>query len=88
LVQKGKLGFVIQDKFDPISRLIPLSVIPLSITHLYNKRVCPTKNEPQLGISYLEKEREGVRERETGVGRVSRPTARHIKGLVTFGIDS
>jgi hypothetical protein len=30
---------------------------------LYNKIVCPTKNEPQQGISYLEREREGVRER-------------------------
>ena len=30
---------------------------------LYNKRVRPTKNEPQQGISYLEIEREGVRER-------------------------
>jgi len=27
---------------------------------LYNKRVRPTKNEPQQGISYLEREREGV----------------------------
>ncbi len=26
---------------------------------LYNKRVRPTKNEPQQGISYLEREREG-----------------------------
>ena len=34
---------------------------------LYNKRACPTKNEPQQGISYLERETEGVRERE---GRV------------------
>jgi len=34
--------------------------------HLYNKRVRPTENEPQRqGISYLEREREGVtRERE------------------------
>jgi hypothetical protein len=24
------------------------------------KRACPTKNEPQQGISYLEREREGV----------------------------
>jgi hypothetical protein len=31
---------------------------------LYNKRVRPTKNEPQQGISYLEREREGVREGE------------------------
>jgi hypothetical protein len=31
--------------------------------HLYNKRVHPTKNEPQQGISYLEREREVVRER-------------------------
>ncbi len=31
----------------------------------YNKRVCPTKKEPQQQeISYLEREREGVRERE------------------------
>jgi hypothetical protein len=41
---------------------------------LYNKRVCPTKNEPQQGISYLERAREGgERERERGVVvRVSR----------------
>ncbi len=41
---------------------------------LYNKRACPTKNEPQQGISYLEREGEiekRVREREGG-GRVSR----------------
>ncbi len=25
--------------------------------HLYNKRACPTKKEPQQGISYLERER-------------------------------
>jgi len=29
--------------------------------YLYNKRACPTKNEPQQGISYLERERAGVR---------------------------
>jgi hypothetical protein len=28
-------------------------------TNLYNKRVRPTKNEPQQGISYLERAREG-----------------------------
>jgi hypothetical protein len=32
---------------------------------LYNKRVRPTKNEPQQGISYLERERD-ERERERG----------------------
>jgi hypothetical protein len=37
---------------------------------LYNKRACPTKNEPQQGISYLEREREGVRVR--GVARGER----------------
>ncbi len=39
--------------------------------NLYNKRVRPTKKEPQQqGISYLEREREGVRrEREGQVGR-------------------
>jgi hypothetical protein len=35
----------------------------LKLQNLYNKRVCPTKNEPQQGISYLERAREGVRER-------------------------
>ncbi len=35
----------------------------------YNKRVCPSKNEPQQGISNLERDREGDRERERGVGR-------------------
>jgi hypothetical protein len=34
-------------------------------TYLYNKRACPTKNEPQQGISSLEREREGG-ERERG----------------------
>ena len=33
-----------------------------------NKRVRPTKNEPQQGISNLEREREGVRERGVGGG--------------------
>ena len=32
--------------------------------NLYNKIVCPIKNDPQQGISYLETEREGVRDRE------------------------
>jgi hypothetical protein len=37
---------------------------------LYNKRVCPIKNEPQQqGISYLEREREGVRERGGRAGQ-------------------
>jgi hypothetical protein len=31
--------------------------------NLYNKRGCPTANEPQQGISYPEREREEVRER-------------------------
>jgi hypothetical protein len=41
--------------------------------NLYNKRFCPSKNDPQKkGISYLEREREGG-ERDRGVGeRVSR----------------
>ncbi len=33
------------------------------MNNLYNKRVSPTTNEPQKGISYLEREREGERER-------------------------
>jgi hypothetical protein len=33
---------------------------------LYNKRACPTKNEPQQGISYMERERAGLRERGAG----------------------
>jgi hypothetical protein len=33
--------------------------------NLYNKRVSPTKNNSQQqGISYLEREREGVRQKE------------------------
>jgi hypothetical protein len=42
--------------------------------HLYNKRVRPTKNEPQQQVvSYLKREREGVRERKrAGGGQVSR----------------
>jgi hypothetical protein len=36
-------------------------------SYLYNKRACPTKNEPQQGISYLERARAGgEREREMG----------------------
>ena len=42
-------------------------IYPLwQLFHLYNKRACPTKNEPQQGISYLERERAGVRERGAG----------------------
>jgi hypothetical protein len=38
------------------------------VRFLYNKRVRPTENEPQQqGISYLERERDGVRERERGM---------------------
>jgi hypothetical protein len=37
--------------------------------HLYNKRVCPTKNEPQQGISYLEKARERGGERGGWAGQ-------------------
>jgi len=37
--------------------------------YMYNKRVRPTKNEPQQGITYLEREREGVRDREGRAGR-------------------
>jgi hypothetical protein len=37
------------------------------LKYLYNKRVCPTKKEPQeQEISYLEREREGVREKGVG----------------------
>jgi hypothetical protein len=63
----------------------------VAFTSLCYKRACPTKNEPQQGISYLEREREEVRERgrgrerETGSGLdregggwISRSTARHI----------
>jgi hypothetical protein len=54
--------------------------------HLFNKRVRPTKNEPQQGISYLEREMEGVRERgrsareRKGVGERESggPAGRHI----------
>jgi len=39
---------------------------------LYNKRVRPTKNEnQQQGVYYVEREKEGVRERVVG-GQVSR----------------
>ena len=55
--------------------------------NLYNKRVRPTKNEPQQGISYLERAREGVRERERGVGgQVSRQSYLRL-GYVWFGRD-
>jgi hypothetical protein len=47
--------------------------------NLYNKRACPTKNEPQQGISYLERERAGVRERERERGWLAgRSAGRHI----------
>jgi hypothetical protein len=40
------------------------------LLHLFNKRVCPTKNEPQQqGISYLDREREGVGERGMWAGQ-------------------
>jgi hypothetical protein len=42
------------------------------LLNLYNKRVCPTKNEPQQGISYLEREREGVNEKRVGGGERER----------------
>jgi hypothetical protein len=59
--------------------------ISFKLFSIYIKiRVCPTKNEPQHGISNLEREREGVRERGR---RVSRSAGRHIKGLVRFGRD-
>jgi hypothetical protein len=40
-------------------------------TNLFNKRVCPTKNEPQQqGIAYLDRENEeGVRERGVRAGQ-------------------
>jgi hypothetical protein len=40
-------------------KMIPLSGFSYSY-FLYNKRVRSTKNEPQQGISYLERERERV----------------------------
>ena len=42
----------------------------VSCTVFHSKKiVCPTKNEPQQqGISFLEREREGVREREDWAG--------------------
>ncbi len=39
----------------------------LTLHNLHNKRVRPTKNKShQQGISYVEREKEGVRERERG----------------------
>ncbi len=56
-----------------------------NIIYLYNERVRPTKNEPQQqGISYLEREREGVRERGGWPGRSA---GRHIQGKVRFVSD-
>ncbi len=53
-------------------------------SYLYNKRVRPTKNEPQQGISYLEREREGVREKKGQAGRRAdrsgRSAGMHIYG--------
>ncbi len=39
---------------------------------LYNKRACPTKNEPQQGISYLKREIEGCEIKIRAGRRVSR----------------
>ncbi len=46
--------------------LIVLELYLHYLNLLYNKRVCPTKNEPQQGISYTEREKEEVWEREKG----------------------
>ena len=59
-----------------LSRFMKICVftnkVSSSLDYLYNKTVRPTKNEPQQqGISYLEREREGVRERGAA-GKVSR----------------
>jgi hypothetical protein len=63
-------------EFGKSYKALNISCLKLSIhfcwVYLYNKRVCPTKNEPQQGISYLERARErGERERGVG-GQVSR----------------
>jgi hypothetical protein len=42
-----------------LSKNFALSIKSLGTAVLYNKRVCPTKNEPQQGFSYLERERGG-----------------------------
>jgi hypothetical protein len=56
--------------------MISIGLLEMPGNYLYNKRACPTKNEPQRqGISYLEREREGIRERE---GRPGRSAGRHI----------
>ncbi len=47
------------------------STHPMSY-HLCNKRACPTKNEPQQGISYLKREREGYEIKRRAGRRVSR----------------
>jgi hypothetical protein len=50
-------------------------MLPISIffaSNLYNKKACPTKNEPQQGISYMERKRVGVRERAVGRGKRER----------------
>ncbi len=61
----------------------------IHINLLYNKRVCPNKNEPQQqGISYLERETKGVRERERVGGGGSGPAGRQagrLKVRVSFG---
>ncbi len=61
---------MLQKYFLTYTNTLPFFYVP---HNLYNKRACPTKNQPQQGISYLEREREGVREREGWVGeQVSR----------------
>jgi hypothetical protein len=58
--------------------------------NLYNKRACPTKNKPQQGISFLEREKEGVRERGVGRGereRGGREGVRESGGRVNRSAD-
>jgi hypothetical protein len=43
-----------------------------------NKRVCPTKNEPQQGISYLERAREGGERERKREGWVDGSAGSHI----------
>jgi hypothetical protein len=54
--------------------------------YLYNKRACPTKNEPQQGISYLERERAGEREREGLAGWQAGQQAGIFKVMLGLGV--
>ncbi len=59
--------FIEERARNSLKKLTSVGARPAGNYLLYNKRVRPPKNEPQLqGISYVEREREWMRERERG----------------------